>query len=54
MSVVVVPISSCEISTNLVVGLCILDDIHIDIRNTHAFSMTAQPCNWTDVGYADL
>lgn len=54
MSVLIMPVASCQISPDLVGGLSIFDDRHIDIYHSHTFGGATQAGQRTGVRNADL
>lgn len=42
VAIIIMPISSCQIGSDLIVLLCVLDNLHIQIDNGHTFCTASQ------------
>lgn len=49
-----VPVTSCQISPHLVIRFCILEYSHVQINDSHAFRVAAEPRQRSSIWYANL
>jgi len=52
--VVIVPVTSCKVGTNLVICFCIFHNGHVDVNRAHTFGMTAKPRYGAYIWHANL